>query len=411
MKILAIAYACEPCRGSEPGVGWNWLRQANMMEGVSISVITRANNQSVIEDYLLNNPDVNDDKLDFYYYDLPQKVLKHKHGDKNIKLFYTLWQIGVLTYVKKYIQLDEYDIIWDFNFGSLSLPDFVYMLKKKYIIGPVSTKESIPKTYIKTYSLKQRIKYGIQQFVRTHLWLNPFTWKSLKNAELIVTCNEMSKKYLPRNKKSIAVFHNGLDLKESSIIDFSENKLSLELVFAGRLIESKNLETALLALKFLKEKYSNFRFDIYGSGPLENKLQDLTFEYNLMENVIFHSNVKQHELFEIYKKKDVFFFPSLLEISSTAVMEAMYWGLVPVCLDIPCMEYILNNEGIISVPNISPMEDAKQFSNVLAYMIENKGIVDNMKKGAMITAKNMFLWKNKSKEIYKVISSMKMLCK
>ena len=123
MKILAIAYACEPCRGSEPGVGWNWLRQANMMEGVSISVITRANNQSVIEDYLLNNPDVNDDKLDFYYYDLPQKVLKHKHGDKNIKLFYTLWQIGVLTYVKKYIQLDEYDIIWDFNFGSLSLPD------------------------------------------------------------------------------------------------------------------------------------------------------------------------------------------------------------------------------------------------------------------------------------------------
>lgn len=411
MKILAIAYACEPCRGSEPGVGWNWIRQASMMEDVSISVVTRANNKKVIEDYILKNPDVNNGKLDFYYYDLPQKILQHKHGDKNIKLFYTLWQMGVLMYIKKHIQLDEYDIIWDFNFGSLALPDFVYMLKKKYIIGPVSTKESIPKTYIKNYSLKKRVKYGIQQFVRVHLWLNPFTWKALKKAELIITCNEMSKKYLPKNKKSIAVFHNGLDLKEAPNVACTSDNQFLELVFAGRLIESKNLETALLALKFLKEKHDNFRFDIYGNGPLKNKLQELVSKYNLLDNVFFYSNVKQNELFEIYRKKDVFFFPSLLEISSTAVMEAMYCGIVPVCLDIPCMEYILNNEGIISVPNISPIEDAKQLSNILLGMIESKDIVRDMKKNAMVTAENTFLWKNKSKEIHRVISAMKLLCK
>lgn len=411
MKILAIAYACEPCRGSEPGVGWNWIRQAAMLEDVSISVVTRANNKSVIEGYNFENPDVNDDKLDFYYYDLPKTILRHKHGDKNIKFFYALWQIGVLAYIKKHIQLDEYDIIWDFNFGSLALPDFIYRLKKKYIIGPVSTKESIPKTYRKTYSLKQRVKYDIQQFVRVHLWLNPFTWKALKKAELIITCNEMSKKYLPRNKKSIAVFHNGLDLKESPNVAASVDNDFLELVFAGRLIDSKNLETALLALKFLKEKHNNFRFDIYGKGPLKNTLQELASEYNLLDNVIFHSNVKQNELFDIYRTKDVFFFPSLLEISSTAVMEAMYCGLVPVCLDIPCMEYILDNEGIVSVPNISPIEDAKQLSSILLNMIENKDTVCDMKKNAMITANNMFLWKNKSKEIHRVITIMKLLCK
>lgn len=27
MKILFSAYACEPGKGSEPGVGWNWGRQ------------------------------------------------------------------------------------------------------------------------------------------------------------------------------------------------------------------------------------------------------------------------------------------------------------------------------------------------------------------------------------------------
>ena len=216
---------------------------------------------------------------------------------------------------------------------------------------------------------------------------------------------------MPRNKKSIAVFHNGLDLKESPNMDFSVDNQLLELVFAGRLIESKNLETAVLALKLLKEKHDNFRFDIYWNGPLKNKLQELVSEYNLLDNVKFYSNVKQNELIEIYRNKDVFLFPSLLEISSTAVMEAMYCGIVPVCLDIPCMEYILDNEGIISVPNISPIEDAKQLSNILSNMIENKDIVDDMKRSAMMTARQSFLWKNKSKEIHRVISMMKLLCK
>ena len=49
MKILAIAYACEPNRGSEPGVGWNWVKLISAISNCELSVITRANNQRVID--------------------------------------------------------------------------------------------------------------------------------------------------------------------------------------------------------------------------------------------------------------------------------------------------------------------------------------------------------------------------
>ena len=46
-KILLSAYACEPNRGSEPGVGWNWALQLNKL-GYDIKVVTRLNNKITV---------------------------------------------------------------------------------------------------------------------------------------------------------------------------------------------------------------------------------------------------------------------------------------------------------------------------------------------------------------------------
>ena len=47
MRILVSAYACEPGRGSEPGVGWHFAEE--MSKRHSLTVVTRANNRSAIE--------------------------------------------------------------------------------------------------------------------------------------------------------------------------------------------------------------------------------------------------------------------------------------------------------------------------------------------------------------------------
>ena len=42
MKVLMSAYACEPGKGSEPAVGWNWALQAARRH--EVWVLTRGNN-------------------------------------------------------------------------------------------------------------------------------------------------------------------------------------------------------------------------------------------------------------------------------------------------------------------------------------------------------------------------------
>lgn len=397
MNILVIAYACEPNRGSEPGVGWNWVRLMADDEKHNITVLTRANNKPVIDKYLEKYSDM---KAEFIYYDLPEWILKYKHGDRGIKLFFTLWQRGVIKYMKRNLNLNLYDLIWDFNFGSLNLPLFTYKLKKKYVIGPVSTKKKMPSPYIQKMCVKRRVKYEIQQFMKEHLWSNPIVWKALKKADYIVLCNEMSKEFLPKcqRKRAKVIFHNGIEEKDYPKYQKQENNNSkLELIYAGRLIDTKNIETAINALKIVKDSGRDFVFDIYGNGNLKEKLRRQVRELGLEGKVIFHKKISQQELFKEYIKKDCFLFPSLLEISSTAVMEAMFCGLLPICLDIRCMEFIFENSPVIKIPCISPKDDAKEIAKRILDL-EKADIIER-KNRCYDFARSNFIWETRKDEI------------
>ena len=48
MRVLLSAYACEPNKGSEAGVGWHWALEIARL-GHEVWALTRANNRAPIE--------------------------------------------------------------------------------------------------------------------------------------------------------------------------------------------------------------------------------------------------------------------------------------------------------------------------------------------------------------------------
>ena len=61
-NILIVAYACEPNKTSEPGVGWNFSKE--LSKYTKVTVLTRLNNKIHIDNYSCSN-------MTFIYYDLP----------------------------------------------------------------------------------------------------------------------------------------------------------------------------------------------------------------------------------------------------------------------------------------------------------------------------------------------------
>lgn len=98
MKILLNAYACEPNRGSEPGVGWHWAIELSKDKNKEVHVLTRANNKEVIDEFWSHqNKPAN---LYFHYYDLPAVWIWAKHHGFPVNIYYSMWLFGAGRYAK-----------------------------------------------------------------------------------------------------------------------------------------------------------------------------------------------------------------------------------------------------------------------------------------------------------------------
>ena len=163
-----------------------------------------------------------------------------------------------------------------------------------------------------------------------------------------------------------------------------------------------------MAIKQLKEQTNEkIYFSIYGNGPEKEKLQSMVRKNNLGEIISICPKVSQEELFNIYRENDIYLFPSLLEISSTSVMEAMYYGLIPICLDINCMEYIINNDSVCKVKNVSLEHDSREICIEILKLLSNRKLLLRKRKECKEIAKKHFIWNKKEDEVLKLVNELK----
>ena len=142
LKVLLSAYACEPGKGSEPGVGWNFALQ--MAKDHEVWVLTRANNRSAIE---LGLCQISSRKLHFIYYDLPRWARWWKRGSRGIQLYYYLWQIGIYFVARKLHAHIQFDLAHHVTFGKYWSPSLISLLPIPFVWGPVGGGESAPKAF------------------------------------------------------------------------------------------------------------------------------------------------------------------------------------------------------------------------------------------------------------------------
>src|SRR2546423_14793992 len=89
LKVLISAYACEPGKGSEPEVGWQWALQ--MARFHDVAVLTRENNRGPIEAELAKIG-TSRPVPRFAYYDCGRFMLWLKRETRARPLYYPLWQ-------------------------------------------------------------------------------------------------------------------------------------------------------------------------------------------------------------------------------------------------------------------------------------------------------------------------------
>ena len=334
-SILLSAYACEPGRGSEPGVGWNWATELASL-GHRVTVITRTANRAAIEQ-VMPRPG---HQLNFVYYDLPDPLLHLRKRLHAQSFHYVLWQWFAARRVRQLFPAIPFDLVHHITYVSARYPSFMGSLGIPFWFGPVSGGEAVPAPLRPGFSPGQRGREWLRDVSNRAVPLDPFMRRTFRRAaRIFVTRDTLS--LIPRPFRDKSTVQLGIGLPPDgtatavpTIQTRQPRRGELRLLYVGRLLEWKGVDIALEAVRQLKQANPNLRLTIIGRGPARAKLEALARNLDLQDAVRWIGWQPQHRLAEHYRAADVLLFPSLRDSGGMVVLEALAQGLPVICTDL-----------------------------------------------------------------------------
>lgn len=387
-RILVSAYACEPLKGSEQGVGWNWVLQ--MAKTNYLHVITRSNNEEPIEIHLPSDVKEN---ITFHYYDTSPLIKGLKNKAKGLYLYYFFWQLGIIPLVKKIIVKHDINYTMHLTMGSIWMPTFLPFFKVPFIWGPVGGGEGIPKSFLSSLPIKQRIVQNLRYSLKYLNYLNPFFLYTSFKAYSIITRTNNTLEFIPLffRYKSKVFLETSMEDEIFRIQKNAHSSNEMRLVTTGRLVAFKNVITIIRALQFIPETHK-IKLTIIGSGVEKGRISNEIIKAKVSNSINFIEETTREDVLSILSESDIYLFPSLREGGSWALMEAMAIGLPVICLKWSGMEIITTEQSAIRLPVRNPEQMPKDMADAICKLIDNPILREQMGNAGRERIKNVFNW-------------------
>ena len=326
-RVLALAYACEPGKGSEPAAGWTWARILAQL--FDATIITRANNRTAIEGALDTIPER--DRLRFVYVDLPRWATFWKRGQRGVRLYYLLWQLAALREARRLNSRKPFDLVWHLTLANAWLGSVGPLVGPRFVYGPVGGGGGVPWRLLPSLGIRgiayELLRTTVQACGRT---VNPLARIAWRDASLILVQNEETRRWFPSRYRAKCRHFPNTVLEGAGDGDSARRDTSSTALFVGRLLPWKGLALALRALALVPA----WRLIVCGAGPDQRRLASLVRRKNLQGRVDFRGWQPRSEVLRLmHDEAELLVFPSIHDDAGFVVVEAMLAGLPVLCLD------------------------------------------------------------------------------
>ncbi len=333
MKILVSAYACEPERGSEPGVGWNFVREMAQLH--ELWVITRSANTKAI-DIFSESHDL--PTIHWIYFDLPSWVPFFKRFDRLEFVYYFIWQLAIYPVVKKMHKKIAFDLAHHITFVTYWMPTLLCLLPIPFVWGPVGGGEAVPKPILRVLPFKGRLSEHFRLIIHKIFEMNPLLrWTAKKSDIILATSPETMRRiqHLTTNKCIIwsQVGVPDQEFKWLSKTPFKDTG-PFTIFSAGELKYFKAYHLAIASFALFLKNNPEAQYWIFGAGPANESLLEICRTFHIEHQVIFVGMVNRKDFLKSLVHCDIFLHPSLHESGGWVIAEALSAGRPVICLDV-----------------------------------------------------------------------------
>lgn len=401
MKILLSAYACEPNKGSEPGVGWNWA--THLSQYCEVYVITRSNNQQIIESFCKDNPV---DHLHFIYHDCKKIAKKMKKLPNGIFLYYKMWQREILPIAKKIVEEKNIDIVHHITFNEFRTPGKLYKLDVPFVWGPIGGGQFYTPVLKEAYFSKIDIlKENLRNCInRAYLKFSTDIHSAVRNARAVLIADPSTESVMPDSRKYIRLLETAYNARRNPIKSFVEREGNIRLLWVGGIWPRKGLKLLIDALG--ESDFREFTLEVIGNGKDREKCVQLCEQYGIQEQVHFLGALSYEQVNQHYDAADIFVFTSLRDTSGNVVLEAMSHGLPVIALNHHGVSEMVTDDTGTKV-NVTDYGSIKKelVSAIRRYQQDYK-LIETQGRAGRMRIENVYSWDENVKTMMRVYNTI-----
>ena len=400
MKLIVSCFSCSPSRGSEPGMGWGYLRAAArhheiwaLVDGWEFGDELRRYQAEHAKE--LKN-------VHFVFVPCKPHPLLRRLWPPSYYWFYNLWHRRAFRIAKKLHGEVGFDAAWKLSMVTFREPGYLWQLPIPFIWGPVGALGTTDWRILPVMGVRGMVEFAVRNLInwwqsRTSLRSRWAARKAAATRSLFAATGENQ-----REMKRLW----GVDsqvLCEIGLHELPEqvsgsNGEVLRIFWSGVFENRKALPLLLKALEKLEGRWT---LDVLGDGPLRDEWHALAKRLRLTGYVNWHGWMKRSEALDVMKNADVTAITSIHDLTSTVIVEAMAYGKPVVCIDHCGFADVIDKTCGIKIPVSSPERMACAFAAALN-RLRDTVLRDELSRGARKRAE-YYLWENKEECLLNIL--------
>ena len=400
LRILLSAYACEPGRGSEPEVGWQWA--THLAQWHEVTVLTRANNQGPIERGMATLPGP---QPQFIYFDLSPGWQAWKKRGLPVALYYFQWQRAAARHVAG--RLRDFDLIHHLTFNSFRQPGHWRACGRPIVLGPLGGGQICPWRLMGDFGRAMPGEFLRSTTVKLNA-LNPFARASFRDAAVILCANQDTANRVPEafQSKVQMMLETGMPPAAPSATIQHKADDPVRVIWVSRLVPIKGAPLALRAFAHAHRQKPNLRLTMVGDGPDTTKARALAKSLGIHEAVEWTGKVSLDGVKALLPKHDIFMFTSLRDTSGNVLLEAMAFGLPAVTLRHHGAEQIATDETALRVVPCTARDTAAGMGEALVKIAGDAALRTRLGEAALKRINSVYAWPNKAAQMDAIYRSL-----
>jgi glycosyltransferase involved in cell wall biosynthesis len=406
-KVLVAAYACNPVRGSEEGVGWGWVKA--LARTHDLYVITAEFHRAEIEEARARNSELFR-HTSFHY--VPHKpwhytpkrawlAIENSILKPLMNYAYHLWQRDAYELGRELHGRIHFDLVHQLTYVGFRFPGHLWKLDPPFVWGPIGGLENTPWRLLPALGLNGYVYYACRNIRNSfHKRYLPAPKRAFRKAQgNIIAATEGNRREIRRwfGEGSVVIAETG---PPSDLVPgHSARKAGepIRLAWSGLHLPGKALPLLLRALKRIPARIP-WQLDILGQGPCTEKWRRLSWKLGIGDRCKWYGQVERSRAIAVMREAHVFVITSLKDLTSTVLLEALSQGLPVVCPDHCGFSNAVTAGCGIKVPVGSPRQLSVDIARGIERLAEDEERRRCLALGALERARD-FSWDKKAEQV------------